>query len=156
MIYRSPAPLPYVFNHHSIFIAGGISNCPDWQTEISQLFDPDLYDVVNPRREGGFDRTGITAQEQITWEHRALSLVDNCVFWFPCETLCPITLMEYGKMLERASRHSVRLVVGWHANYARAFDLEIQTQLETSARQHIIHAGPGWDPFVNAIKKTWG
>ncbi|CAB4122988.1 Nucleoside 2-deoxyribosyltransferase like [uncultured Caudovirales phage] len=154
MLYRSPAPLPYIFNHHSIFIAGGISHCPDWQTEIAELFDPDLYDMVNPRREGGFDNTGITAQEQITWEHQALSLVDNCVFWFPCESLCPISLFQLGVMLERASHHSVKLVVGWHEDYQRAFDLQVQINLASNAREYVTYA-PGWQQFKKNITNTW-
>jgi len=155
MLYQSPDPLPYTFNHHSIFIAGGISNCPEWQSDIVKLFDLDIYDVVNPRREGGFDRTGATAEEQITWEHGALSQVDNCVFWFPCETLCPISLFELGVMLERASRHSVKLIVGWHEDYQRAFDLQVQINLATNARDYVI-SGPGWDQFCKNITKTWG
>ena len=98
MLYKSPDPLPFAFQRQSVFIAGGISNCPDWQNEMSAMLDTSLYDVVNPRRAGGFDRTGVTAEEQITWEHRALSLIDACIFWFPCETLCPITLLELGEL----------------------------------------------------------
>jgi len=153
MLYKSPDLLPFAFQRQSIFIAGGISDCPDWQSDMVAHIDCSIYDVVNPRREAGFDRTGVTAEEQITWEHRALGLVDACIFWFPCETLCPITLLEYGKMLERASRHSIRLVVGWHPDYARAFDLKIQTRLEMST--HIIHAGPGWDELCAVVRKTW-
>lgn len=133
----------------------GVSNCPDWQSEIVDLFDHSIYDVVNPRRIGGFDRTGATAEQQITWEHQALTLVDNCVFWFPCETLCPISLFELGVMLERASKHSVKLVVGWHEQYQRAFDLQVQIKLATNAREYVTYA-PGWDQFKQNITKTWG
>jgi len=155
MIYRSPDPLPYTFNHHSIFIAGGISNCPDWQSQVVGLFDANIFDVVNPRRVGGFDHTGETAEQQITWEHTALSLVDSCVFWFPCETLCPISLFELGVMLERASRHSVSLVVGWHEDYQRAFDLQVQIKLANNAREYVTYA-PGWDQFRKNITDRWG
>ena len=156
MLYRSPDKLPAVFSRPSVFIAGGISNCPDWQTDMTSLMDTNLYDVVNPRREGGFDITGATAKEQIEWEHSALSKVDSCIFWFPQETICPISLFECGKLLVIASHHSVRLAIGWHENYARAFDLGIQIGLEQSAKDHIIHAESGWDTLVKVVKKNWG
>ena len=155
MLYQSPDPLPSLFSRHSVFIAGGISNCPDWQSRMVTHLDTTLYDVVNPRRVGGFDRTGATAREQIEWEHSALSKVDSCIFWFPEQTLCPITLFELGVMLSRASRHSLNLAIGWHPNYQRAFDLEVQIGLEQGARDHVMHAGPGWDSLVEEVRRHW-
>jgi hypothetical protein len=156
MLYKSPDPLPFAFQRQSVFIAGGISNCPDWQNEMSAMLDTSLYDVVNPRRAGGFDRTGVTAEEQITWEHRALSLIDACIFWFPCETLCPITLLELGKMLHRAQHHNVMLAIGWHPDYQRAFDLEVQIRLENPESKYLLHAAPGWLELCAVVKKQWG
>jgi hypothetical protein len=156
MLYRAPDQLPPSFENPSVFIAGGISNCPDWQTEIISVMNTEKFDVINPRRDTGFDKTGAIAEAQITWEHRALSMVDACVFWFPCETLCPITLFECGSMLQKAAYHSVQLVIGWHPEYQRAFDLEIQIGLRTDAKAHILHYGPGWDEFVSVVKKSWG
>jgi len=156
MLYQSPDKLPFTFQKQSVFVAGGISNCPDWQNEIVALIDHDLYDVVNPRREGGFDRTGATAEEQITWEHRALNLVDACIFWFPKETLCPISLFELGKMLMHAHHHDVRLAVGWDPEYQRAFDLEVQIKLELLEPKYLLHAAPGWNELCTVVKQTWG
>jgi hypothetical protein len=156
MLYRSPTNLPIRFSNPSVFIAGGISDCPDWQSEMVSLINTDIHDVVNPRREGGFDRTGTTAEEQITWEHRALEMVDACIFWFPKETLCPITLFELGKMLERTMETSgMRLAVGWHPDYARAFDLEVQIKLASTMPYRILHAASGWDELCGVIKTTW-
>ena len=155
MLYRSPDLLPAVFSRPSVFIAGGISNCPDWQTHMVSFMDTSLYDVVNPRREGGFDITGTTAREQIEWEHSALSKIDSCIFWFPCETLCPITLFELSKQLLRAKQKSVCLVVGWHPDYQRAFDLEVQIDLEKIPKEYLLHAESGWDKFVASVKKRW-
>jgi len=120
------------------------------------MIDHDLYDIVNPRRESGFDQTGATADEQITWEHRALNLVDSCIFWFPSETLCPISLFEAGKMLMHAQHHDVRLAIGWHPDYQRAFDLEVQIRLEHLDSKYLLHAAPGWDELCAVVKKTWG
>ena len=114
------------------------------------------YDVVNPRRVGGFDRTGATAEEQIKWEYSALAHVESCVFWFPKETLCPITLFELGKMLEKARKDPIiRLAIGWHPEYARAFDLGVQIGL-VGMKKQIIHAAPGWNGLCDVVKNTWG
>ena len=157
MLYRSPDHLPERFTNSSVFIAGGISNCPDWQSEMVSLTNTDIHDVVNPRRVGGFDRTGDTAKEQITWEHRALAMVDSCIFWFPKETLCPITLFELGKMLERTMNvGGMRLAIGWHPDYVRAFDLEVQIKLASIVEYRVLHAAPGWDELCRAVKATWG
>ena len=157
MLYRSPDPLPPAFQRPSVFIAGGISDCPDWQAEMVGMLDHDRNDVVNPRRIGGFDKTGATAREQITWEHHALSMVDSCIFWFPRETLCPITLFELGKMLEKTMETSgMTLAVGWHPEYARAFDLEVQIPLATTLPYRLVHSGPGWHELCTAARRIWG
>jgi hypothetical protein len=156
MLYCAPDKLPALFSLHSVFVAGGISNCPDWQSDIIRFMATNLYDVVNPRRETGFDTTGATAREQIEWEHEALSKVDSCIFWFPCETLCPISLFELSKQLLRAKQQSVKLVVGWHPNYARAFDLKVQIELENIPKDNLLYADVGWDGFVKAVIANWG
>ena len=145
-----------VFDKESVFIAGGISNCPDWQSDIARMFNVERFDVINPRRIGGFDITGLTAEEQIAWEHRALNVVDACIFWFPKETLCPITLLECGRMVERARHKSLKLVIGWHPDYQRALDLKVQLELECLDKERLLHSGPGWADFCAAIQRTWG
>lgn len=156
MLYRSPDPLPWVFYNSSVFVAGGISNCPDWQSEMVSSLDVQKFDVVNPRRVGGFDTTGASAREQITWEHTALSKVDAVLFWFPKETLCPITLFELGVMMERVKRNpTITVIVGWHPEYQRAFDLEVQIGL-VGHRAQISHAAPGWDALMEAARSRWG
>ena len=50
-------------NDESIFLAGGISNCPDWQKEVAEEFEKDLdrLTVYNPRRKN-FEMFKGTAQ----------------------------------------------------------------------------------------------
>lgn len=101
-----------------LFLAGGISNCPNWQQEIiNGLGDTNLV-VLNPRRE--FYSTETSAREQIKWEYDALRTVSTVLFWFPEETLCPITLFELGVFSQKPD---VKLVVGTHPNYARRLDV---------------------------------
>lgn len=120
----------------SIFLAGGITGCPDWQTELKdKLFDTKLT-LVNPRREN-FGETD--PKEQIKWEFHHLRMVDAISFWFPSETLCPITLFEYGKWLGGNRMLSRKLFVGCHPDYQRKLDLIVQTELENKEIQ-IVHS----------------
>lgn len=107
-----------------LFLAGGISNCPDWQSEMVENLTQLDITVLNPRREIYTDED--SAAKQIAWEHQALQMVTTISFWFPEETLCPITLFELGVFTQRKN---VRLFVGTHPNYARKFDVIQQLQL---------------------------
>lgn len=107
-----------------VFLGGGISNCPDWQSEVIRLLADTPGVALNPRRTGEF--TEDIADEQITWEYYALRSVDTVFFWFPKETLCPITLLELGVFTQRPNTH---LIVGTHPDYARRFDVIKQLEL---------------------------
>jgi hypothetical protein len=111
----------------SVFMGGGISSCPDWQTEMKNLLEPNpKILLVNPRR-SNFDVSNENmAVEQIHWEHDHLHNVNAIMFWFPKETLCPITLFELGV---HASRHSNVIFVGCHPEYQRKLDVEVQLSL---------------------------
>ena len=126
MIYlESPEILEQKQGTTSIFLAGGITNCPDWQQEMVQLLkDTDLI-LLNPRRADFPIHDPNAAREQITWEHDHLRKADAILFWFPCETLCPIVLYELGAW----SKTMKPIFVGVHPDYARRQDVEIQTGL---------------------------
>jgi hypothetical protein len=109
----------------SLFMGGGITSCPAWQPLMVDLLqDTDLV-VVNPRREHFDTSDSELPRVQIEWEHRYLEQVAARMFWFPCETLCPITLFELGKFC----RNPDPLFVGCHPDYKRALDVEIQLRL---------------------------
>lgn len=77
-------------------------------------------------------------REQVRWEFCYLRVVDIISFWFPKETMCPITLYELGQWLGRrelwgkpeTSVNMPKLVpqilIGVHPDYARKFDIEEQ------------------------------
>jgi hypothetical protein len=118
----------------SIFLAGGISGCPDWQTPTAEAIANGTDDhvlVMNPRLPGTYDPKDMdTAVPQIKWEYDTLRDADMVLFWFPKETLCPITLLELGKELVRSELTGRgRLVIGTETGYARALDVETQTRL---------------------------
>ena len=110
-----------------VFLGGGISNCPNWQLDMIDLLTcaDDSLVLVNPRRDS-FDITDETASDfQIKWEFKHLSASDAILFWFPCETLCPITLYELGAAAHRGNP----IFVGCHPDYARRFDVATQLSL---------------------------
>lgn len=123
----------------SLFLAGGISECNDWQRFVPSRFSYSNLVLLNPRRANFPIDDPLASEEQIIWEHKHLRLATAIMFWFPCETLCPITLFEYGKWLgshdlttQGKSIVSLRkqLFVGCHPDYGRKNDLIIQTELE--------------------------
>lgn len=109
----------------SIFLAGGITNCPDWQRKIVELLEKTDLTLLNPRRADFPIHDPNAAKEQISWEYRHLRKADGILFWFPCETICPIVLYELGQW----SVMSKPIFVGVHPKYLRRQDVEIQTEL---------------------------
>jgi hypothetical protein len=158
MLIKSPDPLPtFAYDKDVIFLAGGISNCPDWQSEIIKLIDIEKFDVINPRREGDLAKDGEDAKNQIIWEFVALKKATIVLFWFPEESLCPITLFEYGKELMRAAQNDITLLVGCHENYQRKFDLGVQTNLMMNYYNWnkygpVLFCKEGWEHFTQAVK----
>lgn len=112
-------------NQPTVFLAGGITDCPDWQQELVQLLrDTDLV-LLNPRRANFPMADPTAANQQIDWEHKHLRLADAISFWFCAEAMQPITLYELGAW----SMTDKPLFVGVHPDYSRRQDVEIQTKL---------------------------
>ena len=110
----------------SVFLGGGITNCSDWQAKMTKLLIGMDVVVINPRRDS-YDNTNVNlAKEQITWEYNHLRESTALIFWFASETLCPITLFEYGFHLGQGVRE---IFLGIDPEYKRKIDLEIQTEL---------------------------
>ncbi len=119
------APEEKEISSPSLFLAGGISNCGDWQSEMIALLADTDFTLINPRRES-FDTGDPTVTGvQIAWEYRQLRRASAVLFWFPPETLCPITLFELGGALERGAP----VFVGYHPAYARREDVRVQVAL---------------------------
>lgn len=109
----------------SVFLAGGITDCPDWQDDmVERLSDTDLV-LFNPRRKNFPIDDPEAAQTQIEWEHHHLRAATLILFWFSAATLNPIVLYELGAW----SMTTKPLAVGVEPGYARAQDVRIQTSL---------------------------
>jgi Nucleoside 2-deoxyribosyltransferase like len=111
-------------NKQSLFLAGGISNCPPWQNELLRSLDNLDIAVFNPRRKI-FPNDKDVNLHQITWEFTYLRRASVISFWFCRETLCPITLLELGSWLMT----NKPLIIGMNPEYQRRTDVEIQTKL---------------------------
>ena len=112
-------------NETSIFLAGGITGCPDWQQEIIHFLQDTDFVVLNPRRKHFPINDPDAATEQIQWEFQHLQMVDVIIFWFPKESICPIALYELGAW----TMADKPIFIGLHPDYERRQDIEIQTQL---------------------------
>ena len=122
---------PKIENNESIFLAGGISNCRDWQKEMVELLSVnDNLTVFNPRRENFKVFKGssgyLESEKQIAWEHKYLRKASQIAFWFSRETVQPMTLFELGSAF---SGSAAELFVGVDLDYARYFDVVIQCKL---------------------------
>jgi len=106
-----------------VFLAGGIMGADNWQPRaVEMLSDTDVV-AYNPRRSEPFTRD--MHEFQVRWEYDALRNSDSIIFWFPPETLCPITLFELGVW----SNTDKPIYVGTHPDYARRADVIIQLGL---------------------------
>ena len=111
-----------------VFLAGGITGCPDWQAELRSILDEDSEEhpvvLFNPRR-AEFDVTQVHASDvQVEWEYDMLQEVDLISFWFAnCDSLQPIALFELG------SHINGNIVVGCDPGYIREYDVRKQLQL---------------------------
>jgi len=109
----------------SIFLAGGIQNCPQWQADMTRGLKDTSLNIVNPRRANFPIHDPNAAKAQITWEHKYLRVADAISFWFCKETMCPIVLYELGAW----SMKDKPIFVGMDPEYQRRQDVEIQTGL---------------------------
>ncbi len=118
-------PEQFEGGERSLFLAGGVTGCPNWQAEVASALSGAEVTLVNPRRKNFLIADPAESEGQIVWEHRALRLASAILFWFPEESLCPISLYELGAW----SMSQKPLFVGVHPQYKRRIDVEIQTRL---------------------------
>lgn len=128
----------YEDDYIKVFLAGGISGCPDWQSEVIKRLkcefiggwefgDPGIV-IYNPRREN-FDVNDISeTDKQIEWEFNAINRSDIFSMYFCKDTLQPICMYELGRAVERF-KHNKGLIISIESGYARTDDVLIQTEL---------------------------
>jgi hypothetical protein len=127
------APAQWDARGRGLFLAGGITGCPDWQAQvIAALHDQDVT-LLNPRRPHFPIGDPTAAEEQIRWEYDHFRLADAALFWFPAESICAIALFELGAWLAGGHLRGARLFLATHPDYPRRQDVLIQTRLRDPA-----------------------
>lgn len=127
-----------------VFLAGGITNCPNWQEEvIKQLEDNYVYDslvVFNPRRENFPIGDKTAAYTQIAWEFEMLEKCDIFSMYFSSgDSDQPICMYELGRNILRIQTRfptdwQDRIVISTEDGYRRKQDVLIQTGLATQGK----------------------
>lgn len=87
------APTIYRGNGRSLFLAGGITGCPDWQSKLIDLLKNEDVVILNPRRKDFPINDPKAIEKQIVWEYNHLKKANAISFWFPKESICPIALV---------------------------------------------------------------
>lgn len=130
-------PVLDLWDYYSIFLAGGITGCDNWQKvvqfELMRTFKNDPLLILNPRRDNFPINNPNAAEEQITWEFNALDYCDMFTMYFAGGSSDqPICMYEYGRHLAKFDEHSRSLnsvVVTACKDYKRYNDVIIQTRL---------------------------
>jgi hypothetical protein len=122
------------YNHYegkSIFLAGGITSCPEWQNELVDMLrkmnlGKEQVVLYNPRRKNFPIHDPNASNEQITWEFRKLQSSDMIIFWFCRGSINPIVLYELGQW---GNSRISPIAIGIDPLYERKQDVIIQTKL---------------------------
>jgi hypothetical protein len=123
------APDPTVPDCPSVFLGGGITNCPDWQSKVILMLRKGLkrrIAVFNPRRKNFPIDDPSASLVQIPWEFRDLRLAQVAAFWFSRGSINPIVLLEFGAAMERRQK----IAIGIDPLYIRKLDVEMQLKLK--------------------------
>ena len=111
----------------TLFMAGGITGCPPWQSMLLARLGVTNNLIVFDPRQASFDvKNPEAASSQVAWEYHHFRHADAISFWFPEETLCPIVLFELGAWSFDMEN---KIFVGMHPNYPRRLDVELQMAL---------------------------
>lgn len=136
------APQEYTTGQKAVFLAGGITDCPDWQQEVVKTLGHMAVDLLNPRRANFPIHDPSAAEAQIKWEFEHLRRADAILFWFCKETMCPIVLYELGchsVLVDSRTGLPKTIFVGVEPNYPREQDVLIQTRL-TRPAVRVVHS----------------
>ena len=147
-VITAPEEYTITDNEISIFLAGGITNCPDWQSEIIKRLDhlfaleqAEGVVIFNPRRENfPIDDRG-EAYTQILWEFKALEKCDIFSMYFSSGDIDqPICMYELGRNIVRMQMKypndwEKRIIVSIDRDYKRFNDANHQTQFACGDRK---------------------
>ena len=129
-------------NMKSVFLAGGITNCPDWQQKVidqlhkERCLSNKRFAIFNPRREEWDMNSGEEESiKQIEWEAKRFRQSSIFSFYFcNSESQQPITLFELGRYATKAINNfdcdwQDRIIVSVENGYSRELDVVTQCGL---------------------------
>lgn len=157
MNYIEAPNKPEIQNKYpKVFLGGGITNCKDWQVDLTNHLKSYDCNLFNPRRSSFDIKDPTVSEQQIRWEKYFLSEADIVIFYFSSETLCPITLFELGARLTanlyRDGDMRQSIYIYCEKDYARKFDVEFQTKLSIDG--FIDSNNTLYDLFYDSENKT--
>ena len=121
----------------SVFLAGGITNCKEWQKEIIEELEFEDISLFNPRQKH-FDVLDQNASyKQILWEFERLEKMDIFSMYYCNDNSDqPICMYELGRNIVRIQNRfpsdwEKRIVISVENGYRRKADVLIQTELAT-------------------------
>lgn len=130
----------------SVFLAGGITNCHDWQKNVIDTIKND-YSVINdslvlfnPRRDNFPIHDKFAARQQIAWE---FDMIEKCnifsMYFSSGDSDQPICMYELGRNILRMqmrfpSDWEDRIIISVEDGYRRKQDVLIQTEFATNSK----------------------
>lgn len=119
----------------SVFLAGGITNCKEWQKAVIKELEFEDISLFNPRQEH-FDVSYKLASsyKQILWEFERLEQMDVFSMYFCNDNSDqPICMYELGRNILRMQNRfpsdwEKRIVISVENGYRRRVDVLIQTE----------------------------
>lgn len=153
------APQDYIPQPNDVlcFLAGGITNCKEWQREViftlKRIEGLEHLVVFNPRRDNFPIDDPNASEEQIVWEFNWLNRADIFSMYFcRSESDQPICMYELGRNLHKMktdypTSYEDRIVVSVEDGYKRECDVKIQMMLAV-----LLKASVGANPVCHAYK----
>jgi len=142
----------------SVFLAGGITNCDDWQQKVIEELKYKDITIFNPRQ-NQFDVTDKSASyRQIVWEYERLEKMDIFAMYFcNSDSDQPICMYELGRNILRMqnrfpSSWQKRIIISVEDGYKRQEDVIIQTSL--CAPDLLVHTGVTPELHAYRIKNS--
>ena len=148
MIQVITAPSIELPKFKSVFLAGGITNCKEWQKEVIEELKNTDISIFNPRQEH-FDITDKNASyKQIKWEFERLEIMDIFSMYFCNDNSDqPICMYELGRNIVRMQNRfpsdwQKRILISVESGYRREKDVLVQTELISKDIYIIDNASP--------------
>ena len=133
-----------------IFLAGGITNCSNWQKTLIDIFSSTLKEkeyllnilFINPRRKNSISfKNEEEIIKQIKWEFKYLNKCDLFTMFFDDTKLSdqPICFYELGKYLNQfqniyKNNYEEHIIISYKKGFKRSLDLKIQIDLATNSK----------------------